>query len=95
MTRRSIVLGCVWIIATIMLAARPEADAMAAHRHGDSVSKPRFVAAMNDFMSRHPKDTVEGTLDHVRKLDKGDVERWHEVEQAWKDLHDDYKGAGY
>ena len=82
------------ILATIivLLADRtriPHSPA-AAHEHADRILMPKFVVAFNEWALSHPGDG-----EHFERIDAGDVARWREVTEAFRELSRAYKAAGY
>jgi hypothetical protein len=65
------------------------------HLHADRVLYPRLAAAVNEYTEQHPRDSNHTPGDHVRKHDKGDVERLKAVDAAYREWRDALKEAGY
>lgn len=80
--------------AVLVLAALPH-DAAEAHQYADGVLAPRFHAAFNDWAWQHPRDREGRAGEHCRKLDAGDLKRWKEVRQTFRELDQAMKRAGY
>lgn len=78
------------ILFSILQAAAEASDIPAdparAHAYADAILRPQFQAAFNKWTYGHPVDRVEGSWDHTLKLDKGDAERWRDVEESFEQL---------
>ncbi len=77
------------------LRAGIPSDAVEAHKYACGVLLPRFVAAVNDWRYQHPEDRPGQAWEHCHKLDAGDVKRWRVVREAFRELDQAMKRAGY
>jgi hypothetical protein len=90
-----------FLLATLlgMFSAAAEASTVSEYSHSeaDGIHWPRLMAAMNEFWRDHPKDREgeQHAWEHVRKLDRGDLERFKVVDDAFKTWRDAMKRAGY
>ena len=66
-----------------------------AHKYADALLVPRFVAAFNDWTLLHPTDPPGHEWAHCKRLDRGDVARWQQVREAYRNLDRALKRAGY
>ena len=87
------------LVLVVLLAALGYAEIpwepAKAHEYADQVLQPRFVAAMNEWTHRHPKDQPGHEWEHCKHLDVRDVARWQKVREAFRDLDRAYQRAGY
>jgi hypothetical protein len=81
-------------LAAALWAAIPH-DAVEAHKYADGVLMPRFTAAVNDYAYQHPQDKPGREWEHCARLDAGDMKRWRLVREAFKELDQAMKRAGY
>jgi hypothetical protein len=87
-------------IASLLVVARStDSDA---HKRADMVLYPRFVSVSNDWATQHyrgsyacPGASTEVCDAHFQTLNVGDMKRWTAVREAFKELDDEFKKAGY
>jgi hypothetical protein len=80
------------LIVAAAIAAKVPFEAQDAHRRADAVLYPQFVATLNKWALAH------GPLDdpaHLGKFDAQDAKRWRATCDAWKELSEAMKAAGY
>ena len=82
------------VTAVALLCAIPR-ESSESHAYADAVLEPRLSAAYNDWRYQHPKDKKPAAWDHVHTLDAGDLKRYQLVRQAWRELDEAMKRAGY
>lgn len=100
--RHCLNLGAIALLAFLLLQlfsaaadASTSPDATEAHKYADGVLLQRFTAAVNDWRYQHPQDRPGKDWEHCGNLDAGDVRRFQTVREAFRELDQAMKRAGY